>query len=182
MGNRIRSFYTTSSTILSSTNEYLGYQDISVSLSTVSIFICGYLRIYIKENQYFSSTFLQLVLHTHLLINPLHTHVVVLQSIQCIEHHTQNLKRRSKTPAQRNTLTKPGLGFKLRSDPKGPILSAIPWWLLRYRFPHKLRKLNLALNSTIQLLPLKIVLAAPQVTDLCFVVQHSFLFDNTSNI
>jgi hypothetical protein len=50
-----------------------------------------------------------------------------------------------------------------------PYLSTVSWRLMRDGFPHKLRKLNLALNSIIQLLPLKIVLAAPQVNDLYFV-------------
>lgn len=98
------------------------------------------------------------------------------------KHKIPNSNRPSKTLVQGNTLKRIDLQFKLRSDSKGFIPTTVQWRLVRYRFPHKLRKPNLALNSVIQLLPLKIVLAAPQVTDLYFVVQHSFLFDNISHI
>lgn len=95
------------------------------------------------------------------------------------EHKTQKGQVR---PCAREHSHKKLIGDSSLGWSRGLILTTIPRRLVRYRFPHKLRKLNLALNSVIQLLPLKIVLAAPQVTDLYFVVQHSFLFDNISNI
>lgn len=95
------------------------------------------------------------------------------------KHKTQKAQIR---PCARENSHKKLIGDSSSGWSRGLILTTIPWRLVRYRFPHKLRKLNLALNSVIQLLPLKIVLAAPQVTDLYFVVQHSLLFDNISNI